>query len=374
MVGKPLAWDVYDDKNVLLLHTGNIIESPNQIDILLARGIFHISGELPGEPDMGKPRRQEETSPFQLIDQIYSRLERILSLSVPETEKEFPEKITSLCRMLQQSCAQDGDATLSTLVLAPAGRYSIKHPLDVAVICELIGRALGMPDEERTSVLAAALTENIGMTLLSDVLYSQAAPLTDKQRKEIQDHPQQGVEILRSFGVHDPVWTNAVLMHHESSDGKGYPGGLREPDIPPYAHLIAASDFYCAKISGRSYRPPLSSHKAMQFVFPAGESRIDARIAELFVKTLGIFLPGTFVVLKNNQTAVVTHRGERIQSPGVHAVTGKDGMPLLGPMFRDTSNPDYAIVRIIPPHKVAVKVNRYQLWGYGEFKNKKVIF
>jgi hypothetical protein len=70
---------------------------------------------------------------------------------------------------------------------------------------------------------------------------------------------------------------------------------------------------------------------------------------------------------------VVTRRGESIQFPVVYAVTGKDGMPLLGPMHRDTSNPDFGIARIIPPHKVTIKVNRYQLWGYGEFKNAKVM-
>lgn len=367
-VGKPLVWDVYDDRGVLLLRRGNIIETSNQLDILMSRGIFHIARRPSQETASVRPDHQEVVSPFQMVDHVYSRLEKVICSSTPETGKDFPARIMSLCRLLQQACALDTDATLSTIVLGAAGRYSIKHSIDVAIICEVIGRALEIPAHERLPVIAATLTENIAMTSLLDILCSQATPLTDEQRKEIQGHPAQGVEILKSFGVTDPIWIDAVLKHHESFNGKGYPQGLRGEEVPLYARMIAMADFYCAKISGRSYRQPLTSHEAMQFVFPAKDSRIDANIVERFVKTLGIYLPGTFLYLKNNQIAVVIHRGERIHFPIVCAVTGVDGMPLLGPMFRDITNPAFEVLRIIPPHEVPIKVNRYQLWGYGEFK------
>ncbi len=369
-VGKPLVWDVYDSKGVLLLHKGYVIETDKQLDILLARGIFHISDTMP-EPDTGKPIHREESSPFQLIDQIYPRLEKWICSSVPETEKEFPSKIIGLCSSLQRACAQDAEATLSTIVLGPAGRYSIKHSVDVAIVCELIGQALKMSVDERLSMIAAAMTENIAMTELSDILYSQAAPLSDEQREFVHAHPASGVERLKALGVNDPLWLSAVLSHHQSSDGRGYPNGVKGESIPVSARLIAISDLFCAKVSGRSYRQPLSSHQAMQFVFSAGEGQIDADIAELFVKTLGIYLPGTFVCLTNSQIAVVTRRGEKIQFPIVYAVTGRDGMPLPGPVYRDTSHPDCGIARVIPASEVTVKVNRYQLWGYSDFNPRR---
>jgi HD-GYP domain-containing protein (c-di-GMP phosphodiesterase class II) len=362
-----LVWDVYDDRGVLLLHRGNVIETSNQLDILMSRGIFHIAHRPSQESAGVKLDHQEEVSPFQLVDHVYSRLEKIMCSSTPETGKDFPARIMGLCRLLQQACALDTDAALSTIVLGTAGRYSIKHSIDVAIICEVIGQALEVPAPERLPVIAATLTENIAMTSLLDILCSQAAPLTDEQRNEIQGHPSRGVEILESFGITDPIWIDAVLKHHESFNGEGYPRGLRGEEVPLYARMIAIADVYCAKISGRSYREPLTSHKAMQFIFPPKDSRIDADIAERFVKTLGIYLPGTFLYLKNKQIAVVVRRGERIHFPIVYAVTGADGTPLLGPMLRDINNPAFAVLRIIPPHEVTIKVNRYQLWGYGEF-------
>ncbi len=361
---------MYDDKGVLLLHKGNVIESARQLDILMARGLFFMSENMP-DPDIGKPvPQQEENCPFPLIEQIYPRLEKLIDANNPETEKDFPAKIIGLCSQLQRACTQDADAALSTILLGTAFRYSIRHNVDVAIICELIGQTLELSAEERLSVLAAALTANIAMTALTDVLYAQPDPLSDREKEAIVAHPESGVALLKACGVNDPLWLSCVLHHHRSADGKGYPQGFSEDPPPAAARMIALADFFCAKISGRSYRPPLSSHKAMQAIFPASDGRFDAGIAELFVKTLGIYLPGTFVSLKNNQIAVVTRRGEKIQSPIVYAVTGKDGMPLPGPVYRDTCLPDYGIVRSIPAKEVVVKVNRYQLWGYGGFNPK----
>ena len=182
-VGKPLVWDVYDDRGALLLHRGNIIETSNQLDILMSRGIFYIAYRLSPESASVRPDSQEGVSPFQMVDHVYSRLEKVMCSSTPETGKDFSARIMSLCRLLQQACTLDTDATLSTIVMGAAGRYSIKHSIDVAIICEVIGRALEVPAHERLPVIAATLTENIAMTSLLDILYSQAAPLTDEQRE-----------------------------------------------------------------------------------------------------------------------------------------------------------------------------------------------
>ena len=145
-VGKPLVWDVYDDQGALLLHRGNIIETSNQLDILMSRGIFHIAYSGMSQETAGvRLDHKEEVSPFQMVDHVYSRLEKVICSGTPETVKDFPAKIMSLCRLLQQACALDTDATLSTIVLGTAGRYSIKHSIDVAIICEVIGRALEDP-------------------------------------------------------------------------------------------------------------------------------------------------------------------------------------------------------------------------------------
>ena len=118
---------------------GVLIETKTQLDVLMSRGIFYASARIPDKSLAKKSDLLEEVSPFQLIDQIYPRLEKLLCSSTPETEKEFPAKMMGLCRLLQQACVKDVDATLSTILLGTADRYSIKHPIDVAIVCEFDG-------------------------------------------------------------------------------------------------------------------------------------------------------------------------------------------------------------------------------------------
>ena len=47
---------------------------------------------------------------------------------------------------------------------------------------------------------------------------------------------------------------NAALMHHERSDGSGYPSKLKGNQIDPYARMVAIADVYDAMTADRCYR------------------------------------------------------------------------------------------------------------------------
>ena len=54
----------------------------------------------------------------------------------------------------------------------------------------------------------------------------------------------RGLEDLRSW----------VLAHHERPDGKGYPAGLTDAEIPLEAKILAVADAYEAMTADRVYR------------------------------------------------------------------------------------------------------------------------
>ena len=70
-------------------------------------------------------------------------------------------------------------------------------------------------------ILAAALTCNIAMIELQDMLQTQQAPLTEEQTTQIRQHPEKAASMLRQAGVQDAVWLDTVLHHHERWDGGG---------------------------------------------------------------------------------------------------------------------------------------------------------
>jgi len=70
----------------------------------------------------------------------------------------------------------DEDAVLGTLFIEHTGRYWVNHPVNTALICEMVSKRLGFSPQKRFSLLAASLTMNISMLPLQDTLFFQKEP------------------------------------------------------------------------------------------------------------------------------------------------------------------------------------------------------
>ena len=72
--------------------------------------------------------------------------------------------------------------------------------------------------------------------------------------------PEIGAQILNGRGLEDlREW---VLAHHERPDGKGYPRGLTDSEIPLEAKILAVADAYEAMTADRVYRPGIDERAA----------------------------------------------------------------------------------------------------------------
>ena len=79
---------------------------------------------------------------------------------------------------------------------------------------------------ERATLVAAALTSDIGMREIQQALFEQTAPLSSEQKAIVSAHPNRSCELLQAAGVEDKRWLQAIEQHHERVDGTGYPKGL----------------------------------------------------------------------------------------------------------------------------------------------------
>ena len=68
-----------------------------------------------------------------------------------------------------------------------------------------------------------------------------------------------------------------ILFHHERPDGRGYPEGRGEADVPLESAIIAVADAYEAMTSDRPYRPALAAEDAGRRAPPRGRHASSAR-------------------------------------------------------------------------------------------------
>jgi putative nucleotidyltransferase with HDIG domain len=157
------------------------------------------------------------------------------------------------------------------------------HAREVADIAAAVGRALGMGEEDLRTVELAGMFHDIGKAGVGTDIVNKPGPLSDKEMREMQRHPEIGASILAPVEFLRPV---LPIIHagHERWDGRGYPDGLSGEDIPLAARVLFVCDAYHAMTSDRSYRKALSEDEALRRLQEAAGTQFDPNVIRVFVE------------------------------------------------------------------------------------------
>ena len=314
---------------------------------------------------LSKARHAEITNVFETVENIKLRLNRIFfDLEHANLKVDVFGRLEEVAVALQNACAKDTDSALASLHLDYDSPYGVVHHLQAALLCELIGKKLGVKDAERRILVKGALTHDIGLHDIQDMLDRQVEPLSEMQKARIKSHPEDSVRLLVGMGVADIVWLNVVMHHHERIDGSGYPSGCVGAAISVPARILAVADIYSAMVRDRPYRKAMVSKDAMRHMLTDQGKTIDARITQLMIKEVGVFPPGSTVKLSTGEVAVVKERGANTAFPVTYAFIRPDGMPRLSPVRRETNGSNCSIEGLVPFSKYrAAKSIIRGLWG-----------
>lgn len=373
-LGMDLPWTVYGANGQLLMREGAPVDTQRKLDNLMENGYREKLGKPLSEeeaaadappPNEPQPTKFERgTNPFIELDEIAEELDKIFErLDFGQLESnELESKIYTLAAKIQGLVVLNTDAILGAVHLNQQHKYIVTHPLHVTIIAALIAKKLQVPQKIQLSMLAAALTQNVGMNSFQMHLHNQAGPLDKSQRSRVQEHPLKGAKMLSEAGVSDKLWLQTILQHHEKIDGSGYPKGLKGNQIRPEARIIALGDVYSALVTGRSYRPALSAQQSLKSIFLERGKQFDANLSKIFLSELGIYPPGSCVKLKNGEIAIVIKRTSDTRAPKVTSVMDERGNLLMRLQERDTGDPKYAIVANVK-NKQLPRLNPTLLWN-----------
>jgi putative nucleotidyltransferase with HDIG domain len=151
--------------------------------------------------------------------------------------------------------------------------YTGGHSETVSSLCTLIARQLGLNSERIAKVRVAGLLHDVGKVGTPDAILNKPGKLTDAEYQVIKEHPVRGSEIARAANLQQEArW---IKHHHERIDGRGYPDGLANGDIPRESRIILVADGFEAMTSDRPYRKGRSQGAAMQELERHAGSQFD---------------------------------------------------------------------------------------------------
>lgn len=153
--------------------------------------------------------------------------------------------------------------------------YTAGHQMRVGRLAAAIARELGLDDNTVLGIRTAAEIHDIGKIAIPAEILSKPGKLSPPEFELIQQHPQQGHDIVAGVAFPWPV-AEMILQHHERLDGSGYPRGLAGEQVLAGARIIAVADVVEAMSSHRPYRPALGLEVALADIERQRGRQLDA--------------------------------------------------------------------------------------------------
>jgi HD-GYP domain-containing protein (c-di-GMP phosphodiesterase class II) len=199
-----------------------------------------------------------------------------------QTFNNMAGDIESFIARLKQAAEENRELFLGSIRMLAAAidekdPYTRGHSDRVAKYSVMIGQQLGLSPEELDKLRISALLHDVGKIGVDDRVLKKPGALTAEEFQIMKQHPSKGANIMRPVAQLKEMLPG-IELHHEHVDGKGYPYGLKEADIPLMARIIAVSDTLDAMTTNRPYQSAKEIDDALQVIRKLAGSKFDLKV------------------------------------------------------------------------------------------------
>jgi HD-GYP domain-containing protein (c-di-GMP phosphodiesterase class II) len=165
-------------------------------------------------------------------------------------------------------------------------KYTQGHSERVGKYSEIIARELGWSEDEVEGIQIAGYLHDVGKLVVDRDIINAPYYIDAKQSSELSRHPSAGYEILAP--IHHP-YADIPLMakyHHERLDGRGYPDGLVDEQIPLGAKIVSLADAFDAMTTDRPYRRRRSFEDVVGDLRRNSGTQFDGLVVAAFARSI----------------------------------------------------------------------------------------
>ncbi len=232
-------------ENVTVLNKYQYLKDGKRVYVVFR---FSIDKHLIVGLDYYKEARKFDTNIVQKIQDFTGLLNKLF----------LKQQVAKQNRMLKDDIIR---AFVRTLDLYD--RYTKGHSEDVAMISYEIAKRINDDDNFHNAVYWAGLLHDIGKLGVSYDILNKDGRLTDDEYAHIKEHVNFSYNVLLD---NEDLKDIAVMVrdHHERIDGKGYPRGVKDPEISLGGKIIAVADAVATMATDRPYRKRVMPKKIAQ--------------------------------------------------------------------------------------------------------------
>jgi HD-GYP domain-containing protein (c-di-GMP phosphodiesterase class II) len=200
-----------------------------------------------------------------------------------------PRDLQRQLQELRDKGIEGGDVAYMQRVLELVAALSVHdrqtrgHSERVRVFADLIATEMKLSPADRARLRWASLLHDIGKLLVPSEILSKPAALTERERLNVQRHPEEGARLIGPLRSWLGEWAAAVEHHHERWDGKGYPRALAAEKISLAGRIVAVADSYEVMTAVRPYRRPIGVIAAREELVRCSGAQFDPTVVRAFL-------------------------------------------------------------------------------------------
>ncbi len=216
-----------------------------------------------------------------------------------------------IIRKFTELLFQERSYLIALTIIKDIGSYTFNHSANVCILAIAMGIELGLSRKDLLELGIAALFHDLGKIDIPGDILNKPDTLTNIEYEKIKQHPYLSAErIIFLKGIEEvPVFAlRGVLEHHLDYSGAGYPDlSTKKPTL--FARIIRIVDSYDAMTTPRIYQNVRSPFEALKYIIKSKDI-YDPNLVKVFLDIMGIYPPGTIVLLKGNLKGVMVSENE----------------------------------------------------------------
>ncbi len=222
-------------------------------------------------------------------------------------------------------------------LVAGGGDRHAAHALNVTVIALLIGRTLGLDEDQLIDLGVGALLHDVGKQEIAERYRHLEDGFSAPEAAAYRDHVAQGVTQGRRMAL-APGALAVLAQHHEHADGSGFPAQMAGDRMSMAARIVAIVDRYDKLCNPGPGSPAVTPHQAVAMLFAQGRQRYDTTVLNTFIRMMGVYPAGSLVQLTDDRYAMVVGVNSSrplkprvlVHQPGATELLDLERLPDLG--------------------------------------------
>ncbi|KGR82609.1 HD-GYP domain-containing protein [Lysinibacillus odysseyi] len=184
--------------------------------------------------------------------------------------------------------------------------YLYQHSFQVTLYSLAIGKEMGYSYEDLRLIGMGALLHDIGKLMVPKEILLKPDPLTDEEYEIMKQHTKHGFDLLRNLHSVSLLVAHCAFQHHERLDGSGYPRGIMDAEIHPFAKIIGVADVFDAVTSNRVYREKLLPSQGMAIIEAGSGTIFSPAVVQALRRSVVHYPNGSVLLLSDGRRGIVS--------------------------------------------------------------------